>query len=150
MPPTLVWRGLDTPRTEIAYVDLDGAALTARGTQIGVAYELRYELEPGRLRADVVDGPSLDTGLEDGTDFFDLGFSPLLNSLPVLAGLDTAKDFVMTFVHVPSLEVTRAEQRYEPLGDGVVRFRSASFVADLTFDSDGFVTRYEGLAERVG
>jgi hypothetical protein len=150
MARKLVWRGLDMPLMEIAYVDIDGEALRARGTQIGVAYELRYELEPGRLRAHVVDGPSLDTGLEGGTDFFDLGFSPLFNSLPVLVGLDTARDFVMTFVHVPSLEVTRAEQRYEPLGDGVVRFRSGSFVADIAFDADGFVTRYEGLAERVG
>jgi uncharacterized protein len=147
---TLVWRGLDLPLMEIAYVDLDGEALRARGTQIGVAYELRYELEPGRLRAHVFDGPSLDTGLADETEFFDLGFSPLFNSLPVLGGLDTAKDFVMTFVHVPSLEVTRPEQRYEPLGDGVVRFRSATFVADIAFDEDGFVTRYEGLVERVG
>jgi hypothetical protein len=112
-------------------------------------YELRYELEPGRLRAQVVDGPSLDIGLDDGTDFFDLGYSPLFNSLPVLGGLDTATDLVMTFVHVPSLEVSRSEQRYEPLGDGVVRFRSKTFVADITFDADGFVTRYEGLAERV-
>jgi hypothetical protein len=150
MARKLVWRGLDMPLMEIAYVDIDGEALRARGTQIGVAYELRYELEPGRLRAHVVDGPSLDRGLEGGTDFFDLGFSPLFNSLPVLVGLDTARDFVMTFVHVPSLEVTRAEQRYEPLGDGFVRFRSGSFVADIAFDADGFVTRYEGLAERVG
>jgi len=150
MARKLVWRGLDMPLMEIAYVDIDGEALRARGTQIGVVYELRYELEPGRLRAHVVDGPSLDTGLEGGTDFFDLGFSPLFNSLPVLVGLDTARDFVMTFVHVPSLEVTRAEQRYEPLGDGVVRFRSGSFVADIAFDADGFVTGYEGLAERVG
>lgn len=147
---TFVWRGLDLPLMEIAYVDVEGEALRARGTQIGVAYELRYELEPGRLKAHVVDGPSLDIGLDDGTDYFDLGFSPLFNSLPVLAGLDTAKDFVMTFVHVPSLEVTRAEQHYEPLGDGVVRFRSRTFVADITFDADGFVMRYEGLAERVG
>jgi hypothetical protein len=146
---TLVWRGLELPLMEIAYVDLDGEALHARGTQIGVAYELRYELEPGRLRAHVVDGPSLDIGLDDGTDFFDLGYSPLFNSLPVLGGLDTATDFVMTFVHVPSLEVSRSEQRYEPLGDGVVRFRSKTFVADIAFDADGFVTRYEGLAERV-
>jgi hypothetical protein len=148
---TLVWRGLDMPLMEIAYVDLDGGALrAARGTQIGVAYELRYELEPGRLRADVVDGPSLDTGLADGTDFFDLGYSPLFNSLPVLGGLDRASDFVMTWVDVPTLEVSRSEQRYEPLGRGVVRYRSGSFVADIAFDADGFVTRYEGLAERVG
>ena len=146
---TLVWRGVELPLMEIAYADLDGETLRARGTQIGVAYELRYELEPGRLRAHVVDGPEIDIGLDDGADFFDLGYSPLFNTLPVLSGLDRATDFVMSFVQVPSLEVARAEQRYEPLGDGLVRFRSGSFVADLQFDADGFVTRYEGLAERV-
>jgi hypothetical protein len=134
---------------EIARAELGGGELRAQGTQIGVAYELRYELEPGRLRAEIVGGPSLDVGLEDGTDFFDLGYSPLFNSLPVVAGLESAADFVMTWVEVPSLEVRRSEQRYEPLGDGVVRFRSGSFVADIVFDADGFVTRYEGLAERV-
>jgi uncharacterized protein len=146
---TLVWSGLDAPRMEIARVEVEGDELRAEGTQIGVAYELRYELEPGRLRAEVVGGSRVDLAL-DGTDFFDLGYSPLLNSLPVLAGLDAATDFVMTFVDVPSLEVSRAEQRYEPLDGGVVRFRSGSFVADLDFDADGFVVRYEGLAERVG
>jgi uncharacterized protein len=145
---TVVWRGLDEPRMEIAQVEIDGAELRARGTQIGVAYELRYELEPGRLRAEVVDGPSADLGL-DGTDFFDLAFSPLLNSLPMLAGLEQPTDYVMSFVDVPSLDVSRAEQRYEPLGGGLVRFRSGSFVADLEFDGDGLVRRYEGLAERV-
>jgi len=146
---TLVWRGLELPLMEIAYAEVEGDALRARGTQIGVEYELRYELEPGRLRAEIVGGPSLDIGLEADADFFDLGYSPLFNSLPVLAGLDRATDFVMTFVQVPSLEVVRAEQRYEPLGDGLVRFRSGSFVADLQFDADGLVIRYEGLAERV-
>ena len=146
--PTVVWRGLDEPRMEIAWVEIDGADLRARGTQIGVAYELRYELEPGRLRVEVVDGPSADLGL-DGTDFFDLAFSPLLNSLPVLAGLEQPTDYVMSFVDVPSLAVSRAEQRYSPLGDGLVRFRSGDFVADLEFDADWLVRRYEGLAERV-
>ena len=149
MTRSLVWSGLDEPRMEIAHVELDGAQLRARGTQIGVTYELRYELEPGRLRAEVVGGSSLDLGLED-TDFFDLAASPLLNSLPVLGGLNEATDFVMTFVDVPTLEVSRQEQRYEPLGEGVIRFRSASFLADIAFDEAGFVTRYEGLAQRIG
>jgi hypothetical protein len=133
---------------EIAYAEVVGDALSARGTQIGVAYELRYELEPGRLRAEVAGETGIDIGL-DGTDFFDLGYSPLFNSLPVLAGLNEPSDFVMSFVAVPSLEVSRSEQRYEPLGDGVVRYRSNSFVADITFDDDGFVTHYEKLAERL-
>jgi uncharacterized protein len=149
MQRTFVWRGLDEPRMEIAHLEVDGAALRARGTQIGVAYELRYELEPGRLRAEVVGGASIDIGLDE-TDFFDLAASPLFNSLPVLAGLETATDFVMSFVDVPSLEVSRSEQRYEPLGERRVRYRSGSFVAQIEFDVDGFVTYYEGLAERVG
>jgi hypothetical protein len=134
---------------EIAEAEVTGDGLAALGTQIGVAYELRYDLAPGRLRAEVRGGASVDIGL-DGADFFDLGFSPLFNSLPVLEGLDAATDFVMAFVAVPSLEVSRSEQRYEPLGDGVFRFTSRSFVADIEFDANGFVTRYEGLAERVG
>jgi hypothetical protein len=145
---TLVWRGLDLPLMEIAEAEVTAEGLSARGTQIGVSYELRYELEPGRLRAEVVGERRIDIGL-DSTDFFDLGFSPLFNSLPVLAGLDESADFVMSFVEVPSLEVSRSEQRYEPLGDGVVRYRSGSFVADITFDADGFVSHYEKLAERV-
>ena len=148
MTRTLVWRGTDEPRMEIARANVEGGELHAEGTQIGVAYELRYELEPGRLRAEIVGGPSIDIGL-DGTDFFDLGYSPLFNSLPVLAGLAEPTDFVMRFVTVPSLEVSQVYQRYEPMGDGVVRYRSGSFVADITFDDDGFVTHYEKLAERV-
>jgi uncharacterized protein len=133
---------------EIARAELVEGALHATGTQLGVTYELRYELEPGRLRAEVVGGPSIEIGHDD-TDFFDLAASPLFNSLPVLRGLDAATDFVMAFVDVPSLEVSRSEQRYEPLGDGAIRFSSGAFVAEIEFDWEGFVTRYEGLAERV-
>jgi uncharacterized protein len=145
---TLVWRGLDEPRIEIARAEVQGRELRARGTQIGVAYELRYELEPNRLRLEVVDGESVELELED-SDFFDVAASPLFNTLPVLGGLGAASDFAMTFVDVPSLEVSKSDQRYEPLGGGAVRFRSGSFVARIDFDEEGFVTRYEGLAERV-
>lgn len=148
MRRTLVWRGVDAPGMEIAEVELVADGLRARGTQIGVAYELRYHLEPGRLHVEVVGGPNVNLDL-DGSNYFDLGYSPLFNSLPVLDGLDSATDFVMAFVDVPSLEVSSSEQRYEPLGDGLIRFSSGSFVAEIEFDSDGFVTRYEGLAERV-
>jgi hypothetical protein len=145
----LVWSGLDAPRMEIAHVELEARELRAHGTQIGRDYELRYELEPGRLRAEVVGGPSIDIGL-DGADYFDLGYSPLFNTLPLIDGLDSAgSDYVMAFVRVPSLEVERSEQRYEPLGAERVRFSSGSFVAELETDADGFVVRYEGLAERV-
>lgn len=142
---TVVWRGLDAPRMEIAYVE----GQRARGTQIGVAYELRYEVEPRLLRVEIVGGPATRIELA-GADFFDLGFSPLFNSLPIWAGLDGPRDFTMRFVDVPSLEVSESAQRYEPLAPGRLRFRSGGFVAQIEYDGDGLVTRYEGLAERVG
>jgi uncharacterized protein len=149
----LAWSGLDAPRMELARVSVDGRDLTGSGTQLGVVYELRYELEPGRLRLEVVGGSQVELGL-DGYDFFDLAYSPLFNSLPVLKdGLlagSGARDYVMRFVTVPELVVSESQQRYEPLGGGLVRFSSGDFVADLQFDDDGFVVRYEGLAERVG
>jgi uncharacterized protein len=152
VPHTVVWRGLDAPRMEVARVERTGDALRANGTQIGVAYELRYELEPDLLRLDVVGERELEVELES-RDFFDLAYSPLLNSLPVLRdGLlsdGSAHDYVMRFVSVPDLEVVDAEQRYEPLGGGRVRFRSGDFAAELDFDDDGFVRRYGGLAQRV-
>ena len=149
MGRTYLWRGLDAPRIEIAHVDaLD--PFRARGTQIGVLYELRYELDGDRLSALVVGGDSCELEL-GGTDFFDLGYSPLFNTLPVLRhGLHRGgepRDFVMRWV--PELEVSRSEQRYEPLAPGRVRYRAGSFAADLELDDDGFVVRYPGLAERI-
>jgi hypothetical protein len=149
---TIVWRGLDEPRMEIARVDVGERAFTATGTQIGVAYELRYELAGEMLRLELVGERSVEVALE-GLDFFDLGNSPLFNSLPVLRdGLlrgGDARDYVMRWVSVPELEVTEAAQRYEPLGEGVVRFRSEDFVADIRFGDDGFVSWYPDLAERL-
>jgi uncharacterized protein len=138
---------------EIARVEHVGDGLRASGTQLGVAYELRYELEGERLRVEVVGERAADVALE-GFDFFDLGYSPLFNSLPVLRDglLDEgpARDYVMRWVAVPELELHESQQRYEPLGGRRVRYRSGTFAADLTFDEDGLVVRYEGLAERVG
>jgi len=129
-----------------------GGALRAAGTQVGVAYELRYELEAELLRLELVGKRRVEVPI-DGLDFFDLGNSPLFNSLPALRdGLLAAgapRDYVMRWVSVPELEVKEARQRYEPLGDGVVRFSSGDFVADIRFDDDGLVGHYPGLAERL-
>ena len=137
---------------EVAHVELRDGDLSAQGTQLGQTYELRYRLEPGRLALDLVGDRSLDLEL-DGADFFDLGWSPLFNSLPVLRDglLDggPARAYVMYWVDVPSLEVTRSEQRYEPLGANVVGFRSGSFSAEIRFDADGFVVDYPGIARRA-
>lgn len=151
---TLGWRGLDATRLELVWAERVGDGLRARGTQLGTEphpYELHYELVGGTLRVRV-DGRAVEVGLE-GADFFDLASSPLFNSLPIIQhGLHrggAARDFVMTWVSVPDLDVSRSEQRYEPLASGLVRFRSGSFTADLELDEDGFVVRYPGLAERV-
>jgi hypothetical protein len=148
----VVWRGLDEPRMEVARVEIRGAALTASGTQIGAAYELRFELASDVLRLEIVGDRTLEVAL-DGLDFFDLGNSPLFNSLPVLRdGLlegGAARDYVMRWVSVPELEVNEQKQRYEPLPDRVVRFSSGDFVADIRFGQDGLVDHYPGLAERV-
>ena len=128
------------------------AALTASGTQIGAAYELRYELGPDVLRLEIVGRRTVEVAL-DGLDFFDLGNSPLFNSLPVLRdglmGGGAPHDYVMRWVSVPELEVSEQRQRYEPLSDRVVRFRSDDFVADIRFGEDGLVEQYPDLAERI-
>jgi hypothetical protein len=138
---------------EVAHVERRGRALTAIGTQIGAVYELRYRLEPGLLHLELVGRRELEVSL-DGADFFDLGFSPLFNSLPVvrdrLLESGPARDYVMRWVDVPALDLTTSEQRYEPLGHGLVRFRSGAFTAEIQFDENEFVVDYPGIARRVG
>jgi hypothetical protein len=56
----------------------------------------------------------------------------------------------MRFVRVPGLAAEPAWQRYEPLGNRVVRYRSSGYPADITFDADGFVTLYQDYLEQVG
>src|SRR5689334_82507 len=127
MPGSLVWIGDDAARMEIAHVEHSVPELVASGTQLGATYELRYRLTPGRLELELVGERRLVLELA-GADFFDLGCSPLFNSLPVLRdGLleaGPARHYEMQWVDVPSLEVRRSEQTYEPLGHGVVRFRA--------------------------
>jgi hypothetical protein len=137
---------------EVAHAERRGNELTAVGTQLGAVYELRYRLEPDLLRVELVGHRTLEVPLGDA-DFFDLGWSPLFNSLPVirddLVEVGRVRDYVMRWVEVPSLEVTASEQRYEPLGNGMVRFRSGSFSADIQFDEQQFVVDYPGIARRA-
>ena len=151
MPTKLAWLGDGAPRMEVAHVQQTEPAFVAAGTQLGVTYELRYRLDQRGLRVELVDGRTLDLEL-DGADFFDLGWSPLFNSLPVIRDRllepGPPRDYVMRWVDVPSLDVSISEQRYEPLGGGVVRFRAGAFVSDITFDTDGFVVSYPGIGAR--
>jgi hypothetical protein len=146
---TLVWRRLDEPGMEVAYVE---SFSRAEGTQIGRTYELRWRLDGERLDLEVVGQARQVVKLADA-DFFDVFASPFFNSLPVMRdGLLEAgdpRDYVMRFVQVPVLTVVRSDQRYEPRGGRVVRYSSGSFAADIEFDAEGFVTRYEGFLERV-
>jgi hypothetical protein len=150
---TVVWQGMDAPRMEIAHVTVAGAEMAAHGTQIGVGYELRYALSGHRLQVEVVGGQAQSFDLGDA-DFFDLGFSPLFNSLPVLrddllAEGANARDYVMRWVSVPDLTVELSEQRYEPVGEGRIRFIAGDFRALIQFGADRYVDVYEGLATRV-
>jgi hypothetical protein len=146
------WIGDGVPRMEVAHVERHGRQVTASGTQLGAGYELRYRLELQTLLLELVGERSAEIALGDA-DFFDLGWSPFFNSLPVIRdGLlhsETPRDYLMCWVDVPSLELSESRQRYEPLGDARVRFLSDSFSADIQFDSDGFVMSYPGIARRV-
>jgi hypothetical protein len=148
---TYVWRGLDEPRMEIAYVD---GPEHARGTQLGAFYELRWELDGDTLDLRIVGGEHRTLTL-DGADFFDVFASAYFNSLPVLRdgllgpGPRPARDYTMNFVRVPELTASLVAQRYEPRGDRVVHYQSGTYEADIEFDQDGIVTRYEGFLERL-
>ena len=89
----------------------------------------------------------------------DLGLSPLTNSMPVLRhGLlrgGGPVDFLMAWVSVPDLGVRASRQRYTLVrtasAGAVVRYESldSDFTADITFDQDGLVVDYPGLARRA-
>lgn len=137
---------------EVAHVAHRGSTLTAEGTQLGAVYELRYRLEPNSLFLEVVGERSLEVELGDA-DFFDLGWSPLFNSLPVIRDrlLESGPPrlYSMCWIDVPTLEIVRSKQGYEPLGNGLIRFTAGEFTADVRFDEAGFVLDYPGVATRV-
>jgi uncharacterized protein len=161
------WQGVDAPRFEVALVDVRAGRLSTRGTQLAADYRLTYTLETGLDFVSERFDAACETAageatlelrrgsppLADDVLDIDLGFSPLFNTLPVLRHRlhegGTAREFLMAFVDVPSLDVSRSEQVYEPLVPGVVRYRSGSFAADIRFDAEGFVLDYPGLARRV-
>jgi uncharacterized protein len=164
---TLAWAGAPDPRFEIAFVELAGGRLIGRGSQLGPTYRLTYEIETdsafvterflgecetsnGSKRVELRRGVEL---VGDTLDV-DLGFSPLFNSLPVLRDrlLDggSPREYTIAFVTVPDLDVSPAQQQYIPIGPEIVRYRAGTFVADIEFDSHGFVVDYPGLARRLG
>lgn len=119
-------------------------AATERGTRV---LDLRHD-GAGRWTADGERIARVDGALD-----CDLGLCPLTNTLPVLRhALHRAsgeREFLMAWVRVPELTVEVSRQTYTPLGDGLVRFTSGDFRADLVVDGDGFVVDYPGLATRL-
>jgi hypothetical protein len=96
--------------------------------------------------------PGCDADELSGTTDVDIAFSPLTNTMPLLrTGDGEPADYDMAWVSVPDLQVHRSLQRYEPAGPSLVRFvaRDSEFRVDLEVDSNGFVFRYPGLAERL-
>lgn len=94
----------------------------------------------------------------DGCIDVDISLTPLTNTLPIQRltwARGEAQDIDVVYVDAPALTARRARQRYTLLGgdtnDGaaVYRYESGSFTADVTVDSDGFVTDYPGLWRRV-
>ena len=152
MPKKLAWVADHPARMEVAHVEQTAPDFVACGTQLGVTYELRYRINPQGLHLELVGERTLDLDL-DAADFFDLGWSPLFNSLPVirdgLLDAGSPRDYLMRWVEVPSLQICLSEQRYEPLGNGVVRFRAGEFVSDITFDRQGFVVNYPEIGKRA-
>lgn len=99
-------------------------------------------------------GTDLPEQLDEALDV-DLLNSPLTNTLPVrrLGLADRAgerHEITAAFVLLPTLTVVASRQAYTVHAADRVGYSSGDFSAEVELDADGFVRRYEGLAERVG
>ena len=120
--------------------------------QVGAGYGLRYRLEAARLTVQLLGEVPKVVELGEA-DFFDLAWSPLFNSLPVLRDglleVGSERTYHMRWVDVPSLQAHLSEQRYRPHGGGRVGFQAGDFTSEIQFDEDGFVHTYPDLARRI-
>jgi len=142
-----------------------GLLVTARGTGWSRTLDLRRNRRGRWSVRTKSDGdtelppPGGDASLFAEALDCDLGLSPLTNSMPVLRhGLLRGGgpiDLLMARVSVPDLGVRASRQRYTFVRTGsagaVVRYESldSDFAADITFDQDGLVVDYPGLARRA-
>jgi hypothetical protein len=94
----------------------------------------------------------------DGCTDVDISLTPLTNTLPIRRLTwepGSGQNLDVVYVSAPDLTARRVSQRYTLLQRGsddgapMYRYESGSFRADLTVDSDGFVTDYPGLWRRV-
>ncbi|MEW2414763.1 putative glycolipid-binding domain-containing protein [Streptomyces sp. NPDC046866] len=145
--PYWVAYGLETGPghvTRVLRVTVDGPGYGTRAVELLRGEQGRWTVD-GQERGDL-----------DGALDCDLGLCPLTNTLPVRRhGLHLAREagpamrFLMAWVSVPDLAVTASVQTYTPLGAGRVRYASGSFSSEVSFDGDGLVRDYPGLAEEV-
>ena len=125
----------------------------APGAQIGIACELRRKLDGAVPEVTMDGGPRIRAGLGDP------GFSGLhlrrsaTRCPPPATGPHRRRGRLrvpMRFVRVPELTAEPARQRDEPPGNPMVRYRSSSSQADITFDADRFVIPCQDHRERAG
>lgn len=144
--------------TRILHVRSEGARW-GRDLHLERGSDGRWSIEvTQRGELDLPD-PGGDAALFQDARDCDLGLSPLTNSMPVLRhrllGGGGPLEFTMAWVSVPDLTVHASRQSYEHRrthdSGAVIRYRSldGTFVADISFDADGFVMDYPGLARRV-
>jgi uncharacterized protein len=84
---------------------------------------------------------------EPGAVDVDLGFSPSTNTLPIRrlaaeVAIGESREIAVAWVLFPSFEVVCGRQMYERTGERSWRYRSGSFVGDLTVDEQGLVETY--------
>ena len=126
----------------------------ARSTQIGIACELRWKPDGAVPERTMDGGPRIRAGLGD-TDSSGLHHPAFCNPLPAARDGPLTDDaaacaYAMRFVRVPELTAEPARQRDEPPGNPMVRYRSSSCQANITFDADRFVTPCQDHRERAG
>jgi hypothetical protein len=89
----------------------------------------------------------------DECDEIDVSATPFCNALAVRRLEHRSGELTTVYVDVPSFSVTPSRQRYELLGPRRWRYVdlgvAAGFEAVLDLDSDGLVSRYEGLFEAL-
>jgi uncharacterized protein len=129
-----------------------GLAITAASAAGGRTLSLSADHD-GHWHADGQPRPDL-----DGCIDLDISLTPLTNTLPIRRftwSPGSRQDLDVVYVSAPDLTARRVSQRYTLLkrdADAeapLYRYESGAFSADLTVDSEGFVTDYPGLWRRI-
>ncbi|WP_132058245.1 putative glycolipid-binding domain-containing protein [Halorussus amylolyticus] len=124
---------------------------------------LGRESESRTLRADGggkwSDGRGMEVSTLNGCIDVDISVTPFSNTLPIRRlelDQNESAEVQVAYITVPELQVKAVSQRYtclEPIGENGGRYRyenvSSGFTAELPVDSDGLVTDYPGLFDRV-